>query len=108
MESISFLRRSWTTASTSSSWVPGKKIDITLENGSVIIRDYGRGVPHGKLIECVARINTGAKYDTGAFYRSVGLNGVGTKAVNALSNSFIIESFRGWPGQTGRVLSGEN
>ena len=72
----------------------GKKIDITMENGTVIIRDYGRGVPHGKLIECVARINTGAKYDTGAFYRSVGLNGVGTKAVNALSNRFIIESFR--------------
>ena len=72
----------------------GKKIDVSVENGSVIIRDYGRGVPHGKLIECVARINTGAKYDTGAFYRSVGLNGVGTKAVNALSNSFIIESFR--------------
>ena len=72
----------------------GKKIDVAVENGSVIIRDYGRGVPHGKLIECVARINTGAKYDTGAFYRSVGLNGVGTKAVNALSDSFIIESFR--------------
>ncbi len=72
----------------------GKRIDISMENGTVIIRDYGRGVPHGKLIECVARINTGAKYDTGAFYRSVGLNGVGTKAVNALSRSLIIESFR--------------
>ena len=72
----------------------GKRIDIAMENGTVIIRDYGRGVPHGKLIECVARINTGAKYDTGAFYRSVGLNGVGTKAVNALSNSLIVESFR--------------
>ena len=72
----------------------GKKIDITMENGTVVIRDYGRGVPHGKLIECVAQINTGAKYDTVAFYRSVGLNGVGTKAVNALSNRFIIESFR--------------
>ena len=72
----------------------GRKIDVAVENGTLTVRDYGRGVPHGKLIECVARINTGAKYDTGAFYRSVGLNGVGTKAVNALSSSFIIESFR--------------
>ena len=50
----------------------GRKIDVAVENGTLTVRDYGRGVPHGKLIECVARINTGAKYDTGAFYRSVG------------------------------------
>ncbi len=72
----------------------GKNIEITVGNGTLAVRDYGRGVPHGKLIDCVAQINTGAKYNTGAFYRSVGLNGVGTKAVNALSTSFVIESFR--------------
>ena len=72
----------------------GKNIKVTVNNGTLAIRDYGRGIPHGKMIECVAQINTGAKYDTGAFYRSVGLNGIGTKAVNALSTSFIIESFR--------------
>ncbi len=72
----------------------GKKIEVTTANGTLVVRDYGRGVPHGKLIDCVAQINTGAKYDTGAFYRSVGLNGVGTKAVNALSTSFVVESFR--------------
>ena len=72
----------------------GTKIEVTVENGTLAVRDYGRGVPHGKLIDCVAQINTGAKYNTGAFYRSVGLNGVGTKAVNALSTSFVIESFR--------------
>ncbi len=72
----------------------GKKIDVRLEENRMIVRDYGRGIPHGKLVECVARINTGAKYDSGAFYRSVGLNGVGTKAVNALSSSFMVESYR--------------
>ncbi|MCB9477037.1 MAG: type IIA DNA topoisomerase subunit B [Deltaproteobacteria bacterium] len=72
----------------------GKKIEVSVEERSVTIRDYGRGIPHGKVIDCVAKINTGAKYDEGAFYRSVGLNGVGTKAVNALSDVFVIESFR--------------
>ena len=72
----------------------GRKIEISLEDGTILVRDYGRGVPHGKLIDCVARINTGAKYDSGAFFRSVGLNGVGTKAVNALSDRFVIESYR--------------
>ncbi len=72
----------------------GKRIEIRLQDDAVTIRDFGRGIPHGKVIECVARINTGAKYDKGAFYRSVGLNGVGTKAVNALSAAFVVESFR--------------
>ena len=72
----------------------GKKIRIDVKEQSVTIRDFGRGIPQGKVIECVAKINTGAKYDSGAFYRSVGLNGVGTKAVNALSEYFLVESFR--------------
>ncbi|MBZ0273450.1 type IIA DNA topoisomerase subunit B [bacterium] len=72
----------------------GRRIEIEVENGTVRIRDFGRGIPHGKLVECVARINTGAKYDKGAFFRSVGLNGVGTKAVNALSDHFLVTSFR--------------
>ncbi|GAB4235062.1 MAG: DNA topoisomerase IV subunit B [Acidobacteriota bacterium] len=72
----------------------GRKIEITIEDGTVTVRDYGRGIPLGKVVECVSRINTGAKYDGGAFYRSVGLNGVGTKAVNALSEYFRVESYR--------------
>lgn len=72
----------------------GKKIEIRIADDIVTVRDYGRGIPHGKIVECVARINTGAKYDKGAFYRTVGLNGVGTKAVNALSSIFSVESFR--------------
>ena len=72
----------------------GRKIDIAVEDGGVTIRDYGRGIPLGKVLECVSHINTGAKYDQGAFYRSVGLNGVGTKAVNALSEYFRVESYR--------------
>ena len=73
----------------------GKRIDITIEeNGSTMIRDYGRGIPLGKLVECVSVINTGAKYNTDVFQFSVGLNGVGTKAVNALSKMFRVTSFR--------------
>ena len=72
----------------------GRKIEINVDGKTATIRDYGRGIPLGKLVECVAKINTGAKYDKGAFYRSVGLNGVGTKAVNALSEEFTVESFR--------------
>ncbi|MGB4960257.1 MAG: ATP-binding protein, partial [Saprospiraceae bacterium] len=63
----------------------GKNIDILIEQGKVSIRDYGRGIPLGKVIDCVSKINTGGKYDSKAFKKSVGLNGVGTKAVNALS-----------------------
>ena len=72
----------------------GKTIDITIEDGTVEIRDYGRGIPLGKTIDCVSKINTGGKYDSKAFKKSVGLNGVGTKAVNALSNYFTVLSIR--------------
>lgn len=72
----------------------GKKIDIKVKEGEVKIRDYGRGIPLGKVIDVVSKINTGAKYDTKAFKKSVGLNGVGTKAVNALAEEFVVESYR--------------
>ncbi len=76
----------------------GKNIDITISSHKVEVRDYGRGIPLGKVIDCVSRINTGGKYDSGAFQKSVGLNGVGTKAVNALSSYFKVQSVR--DGQT--------
>src|SRR6056300_194989 len=72
----------------------GKRIDIKIDEKTVMVRDYGRGIPLGKVIDCVSKINTGGKYDSGAFQKSVGLNGVGTKAVNALSDYFKVQSFR--------------
>lgn len=72
----------------------GKNIDIKVTEKRVEIRDYGRGIPLGKVVDCVSKINTGGKYDSKAFQKSVGLNGVGTKAVNALSNHFKVQSFR--------------
>jgi topoisomerase IV subunit B len=72
----------------------GKTIEITTSKDKVTVRDYGRGVPLGKVVDVVSKINTGAKYDSKVFQKSVGLNGVGTKAVNALSNQFIISSHR--------------
>ncbi len=72
----------------------GKSIEISVANGSVSVRDYGRGIPLGKMIDAVSLLNTGGKYDTKAFKKSVGLNGVGTKAVNALSEEFKVQSFR--------------
>ncbi|MCH2044575.1 MAG: ATP-binding protein, partial [Saprospiraceae bacterium] len=73
----------------------GKQIEVRLtEDGKVSIRDYGRGIPLGKVIDCVSKINTGGKYDSKAFQKAVGLNGVGTKAVNALSTYFKVQSFR--------------
>lgn len=72
----------------------GKHIDITIADKTVTVRDYGRGIPLGKVVDVVSKINTGAKYDSKAFQKSVGLNGVGTKAVNALSNYFKVDSFR--------------
>jgi len=72
----------------------GKRIQINVSNGKVVIRDYGRGIPLGKLLDCVTKINTGAKYDSKVFKKSVGLNGVGIKAVNALSEKFIAEAVR--------------
>ena len=72
----------------------GKLIEVKISEHKVVIRDYGRGIPLGKVIDCVSKINTGGKYDSKAFQKSVGLNGVGTKAVNALSNYFKVQSFR--------------
>lgn len=72
----------------------GKQIEITIEKGSVTVRDYGRGIPLGKLVDVVSKINTGAKYDSNVFQKAVGLNGVGTKAVNALSNYFKVTAYR--------------
>jgi topoisomerase-4 subunit B len=72
----------------------GNVIDVTIKDRTVTVRDYGRGIPLGKVIDCVSKINTGAKYDSEAFKKSVGLNGVGTKAVNALSNHFVVSSVR--------------
>ncbi|POY36663.1 DNA topoisomerase IV [Solitalea longa] len=72
----------------------GKTIDITISDHKVSVRDYGRGIPLGKVIDCVSKINTGGKYDSKAFQKSVGLNGVGTKAVNALSANFTVQSYR--------------
>lgn len=72
----------------------GRTIEITVTDKKVTIRDFGRGIPLGKVIDCVSKINTGGKYDSKAFQKSVGLNGVGTKAVNALSSSFVVQSYR--------------
>jgi topoisomerase IV subunit B len=72
----------------------GKNIEISIDEGKVSIRDYGRGIPLGKVVDVVSKINTGAKYDSKAFQKSVGLNGVGTKAVNALSSYFEVTAYR--------------
>ena len=72
----------------------GKRIELKIVEGEVSVRDYGRGIPLGKVVDVVSKINTGAKYDSKAFQKSVGLNGVGTKAVNALSKYFRVEAFR--------------
>jgi len=72
----------------------GKQVELTIEGKVVTVRDYGRGIPLGKVVDVVSKINTGAKYDSKAFQKSVGLNGVGTKAVNALSQHFKVTAFR--------------
>lgn len=72
----------------------GNTIQVTVKDGTVRIRDFGRGIPLGKMVDAVSVMNTGGKYDSKAFKKSVGLNGVGTKAVNALSSHFIVESYR--------------
>lgn len=72
----------------------GKTVDVKVTEHRVEVRDYGRGIPLGKVIDCVSKINTGGKYDSKAFQKSVGLNGVGTKAVNALSRYFKVQSYR--------------
>src|SRR5205809_1924456 len=72
----------------------GKEVQVKIENATVSVRDFGRGIPLGKVIDCVSKINTGAKYNDDVFQFSVGLNGVGTKAVNALSKEFLVRSHR--------------
>lgn len=85
----------------------GRRIDITLnEDGHVMVRDYGRGIPLGKVVECVSQINTGAKYNSEVFQFSVGLNGVGLKAVNALSGDFEVASFREGKSRRARFQKG--
>ncbi len=79
----------------------GKTIEVKISDGQVVVRDYGRGIPLGKVVDVVSKINTGAKYDSKAFKKSVGLNGVGAKAVNALSTDFVVQAFR--DGQTKRA-----
>ena len=80
----------------------GKVIEVNIGDGRVRVRDYGRGIPLGKMVEAVSMLNTGGKYDTKAFKKSVGLNGVGLKAVNAVSEEFVVQSFR--DGKTRRVV----
>ena len=84
----------------------GNKIDIGFDDKGLWIRDYGRGIPLGKVVDCVSKINTGGKYDSKAFKKSVGLNGVGTKAVNALSSSFIVSSHRDGKQKTAQFSKG--
>ncbi|HOZ30204.1 MAG TPA: DNA topoisomerase IV subunit B [Bacteroidales bacterium] len=85
----------------------GKNIDIKLEDYTMSIRDYGRGIPQGKLVDVVSKMNTGAKYDSKVFQKSVGLNGVGVKAVNALSSSFKISSYREGKKKTAEFCRGK-
>ncbi len=85
----------------------GKEIAIKITNDKVSVRDYGRGIPLGKVIDCVAQINTGGKYDSKAFKKSVGLNGVGTKAVNALSADFKVQSVRDGQAKKAEFIRGE-
>src|SRR3984885_7638617 len=72
----------------------GKEVQVNIEGTTVSVRDFGRGIPLGKVVDCVSKINTGAKYNDDVFQFSVGLNGVGTKAVNALSKEFLVRSYR--------------
>ena len=85
----------------------GKTIEISVQNQRVIVRDFGRGIPLGKVVDVVSKMNTGGKYDSRAFKKSVGLNGVGTKAVNALSSSFRVESTRDGRSKTAEFERGE-
>jgi topoisomerase IV subunit B len=85
----------------------GKTIEVEINERMVTIRDYGRGVPLGKLVDVASKMNTGAKYDSRVFKKSVGLNGVGIKAVNALSSNFLIESFRETQGRQAEFSRGE-
>ena len=85
----------------------GKTIDIKIKDGKVVVRDYGRGIPLGKVVDVVSKINTGGKYDSKAFKKSVGLNGVGSKAVNALSSHFLVYSVRDGEKKSATFIRGE-
>jgi DNA gyrase/topoisomerase IV subunit B len=85
----------------------GERVEIDIDGPRVRVRDYGRGIPLGKVVDCVSRINTGAKYNDDVFQFSVGLNGVGTKAVNALSSSFLVQSHRDGKSAGARFVRGE-
>jgi topoisomerase-4 subunit B len=85
----------------------GKTVELTIDGKNVSVRDYGRGIPLGKVVDVVSKINTGAKYDSKAFQKSVGLNGVGTKAVNALSQYFKVTAFRDGKQKTAEFEKGE-
>ena len=85
----------------------GKRIDVNVKDGIVSVRDFGRGIPLGKVLDVVSKINTGGKYDSEAFKKSIGLNGVGSKAVNALSNNFKVSSFRDGQVKTVEFSRGE-
>lgn len=84
----------------------GKQVELTIEGKEVAIRDYGRGIPLGKMVDAVSKMNTGGKYDSKAFQKSVGLNGVGTKAVNALSSNFVVTSIRDGKSKTAEFQKG--
>src|SRR3954471_4268638 len=85
----------------------GKTIEVTIKDKTVTVRDYGRGIPLGKVVDVVSKMNTGGKYDSLAFKKSVGLNGVGTKAVNALSINFKVTAFRDGQSKTAEFSKGE-
>jgi topoisomerase-4 subunit B len=85
----------------------GKTVELSIEGKQVTVRDFGRGIPLGKVVDVVSKINTGAKYDSKAFQKSVGLNGVGTKAVNALSDFFKVSAFREGKEKTAEFKRGE-
>jgi topoisomerase IV subunit B len=85
----------------------GKNIEVRVKDGHVEVRDYGRGIPLGKMVDAVSIMNTGGKYDSKAFKKSVGLNGVGTKAVNALSSSFVVQSFRDGQSRKAEFVQGK-
>lgn len=85
----------------------GKNVEVRVKDGHVEVRDYGRGIPLGKMVDAVSIMNTGGKYDSKAFKKSVGLNGVGTKAVNALSASFVVQSFRDGQSRRAEFVQGK-
>ncbi|HOW31117.1 MAG TPA: ATP-binding protein, partial [Bacteroidales bacterium] len=85
----------------------GRTIEVTIKEHSVTVRDYGRGIPLGKLVACVSQINTGAKYDSKVFKKAVGLNGVGSKAVNALSSQFTAITVREGRSKTAEFNKGD-